>query len=254
MRQLGFNAASQELSLAFSKVGFQSAKVDDLSQRERSEVLRPEEIHLPLAGIILIGDRAEGTALVGADVGREREVRKCFADTEHKITSSFGALRFQSLRKRFGKAVPQTVLSHFDTLRKESQRIGLIHFSGSVDTPRACEAPALMAHRGQLDILLESCVPDVLVVGNLDGMLAARREQHYVEEASWVVVLVHQDDLRKKLARLITGQRLYIVMDRAFSFRCRRKRSCCTEHDPARRGGSARWGPTCRRARGPAAR
>src|SRR5271157_552091 len=92
MRQLGFDAASQELSLAFSKVGFQSAKVDDLSQRERSEVLRPEEIHLPLAGIILIGDRAEGTALVGADVGREREVRKCFADTEHKITSSFRPL------------------------------------------------------------------------------------------------------------------------------------------------------------------
>src|SRR5271157_1367448 len=116
MRQLGFDAASQELSLAFSKVGFQSAKVDDLSQRERGEVLRPEEIHLPLAGIILIGDRPDGTALVGADVGRKREMRKSFADTEHKLTSSFGSLRFQPLRKRRRKPVPQPVLSHFDSL------------------------------------------------------------------------------------------------------------------------------------------
>src|SRR5271166_7121974 len=116
MRQFGFNAASQELRLASSKLGFQSAKVDDLSQRERGEVLRPEEIHLPLAGIILIGDRPEGTALVGADVGRKREMRKCFADTKHKITSSFRPLRFQSLRKRRGKPVPQPVLSHFHSL------------------------------------------------------------------------------------------------------------------------------------------
>jgi len=79
VHELGIRAATENLGVAIGKFLIQFAEGRNFGGADESEVFRPEEINLPLAGIIFLGDGFEFLALFEADSCGNAEIRELLA-------------------------------------------------------------------------------------------------------------------------------------------------------------------------------
>ena len=78
--ELGVGAAAKDLRIAIAKFLVQLAEGGNFRRADESEILGPEEIDLPLAGVVFVGDGFEGGIFIGADGCSDTEVRKFLAN------------------------------------------------------------------------------------------------------------------------------------------------------------------------------
>ena len=81
---LGIDAGAENLRIAVREILIRLAKGGDLSGAYEREILRPEKVDLPLAGIALIGDGLEGVLDVGADDAGKFESGELLSNSEHE--------------------------------------------------------------------------------------------------------------------------------------------------------------------------
>ena len=83
VHELGIGAAAEDLRIPVGELAVHLAEGSDLSGADESEVLWPEEVNLPLAFVILVGDGLEGALDIAADGCSQRIRGKFFSYSDH---------------------------------------------------------------------------------------------------------------------------------------------------------------------------
>src|SRR5205823_14227917 len=87
--ELGIGAAAEDLRVPIRELAVHLAEGSDLGGADKGEILRPKEVDIPLAFVVLVGDDLESRLDVAADSCRQRIRGKFFSYSDHDSLLSY---------------------------------------------------------------------------------------------------------------------------------------------------------------------